>query len=159
MNHIRRFCRSLADLTRRAGVLFAGGVARPAGKPAAAATWLEQAPTAARPPPPGDQQRPVRLVGHPDRGHGHAARPAAGGDGTPDAGAAARARQHRRNDPVPVTASGMLPRTIQLCAHCQQRPAGFWVRRTGGTVVRRPWCLSCCQDLDRDHHDVIPFGG
>ena len=53
----------------------------------------------------------------------------------------------------------MLPRTIQLCIHCQQRPAGFWVRRTGGTVVRRPWCLSCCQDLDRDRHDVIPFGG
>ena len=53
----------------------------------------------------------------------------------------------------------MLPRTIQLCIHCQQRPAGFWVRRTGGTVVRRPWCLSCCQELDRDRYDVIPFGG
>jgi hypothetical protein len=53
----------------------------------------------------------------------------------------------------------LLPRTIQLCAHCQQRPAGLWVRRTGGTVVRRPWCLSCCQGLDRDRCDVIPFGG
>ena len=53
----------------------------------------------------------------------------------------------------------MLPRTIQLCIHCQQRPAGFWVRRTGDTVVRRPWCLSCCQDLDRDPYDLIPFGG
>jgi hypothetical protein len=51
------------------------------------------------------------------------------------------------------------PHTIQLCIHCQQRPAGFWVRRTGGTVVRRPWCLSCCQQLDHDRHDVIPFGG
>ena len=56
-------------------------------------------------------------------------------------------------------ARGMPPHTIQLCAHSQQRPAGFWVRRTGGTVVRRPWCLSCCQDLDRDRYDVIPFGG
>jgi len=58
-----------------------------------------------------------------------------------------------------VTASRMLPRTIQLCIHCQQRPAGFWVRHTGGTVVRRPWCLSCCHELDRDRYDVIPFGG
>jgi len=52
----------------------------------------------------------------------------------------------------------LLPRTIQLCVHCQQRPAGFWVRRTGGMVVRRPWCMSCSQDLDRDDYDVIPFG-
>jgi len=52
----------------------------------------------------------------------------------------------------------LAPRTIQLCVHCQQRPAGFWVRRTGGMVVRRPWCMSCSQDLDRDDYDVIPFG-
>jgi hypothetical protein len=23
--------------------------------------------------------------------------------------------------------------------------------------VRRPWCLSCCQDLDPACHHVIPF--
>jgi|SRR5215469_16869396 len=65
----------------------------------------------------------------------------------------------RRTGPVTRTAPEVLPRTIQLCIHCQQCPAGFWVRRTGGAVVRRPWCLSCCQDLDRDRYDVIPFGG
>jgi protein-arginine kinase activator protein McsA len=53
----------------------------------------------------------------------------------------------------------LLPRAIQLCAHCQQRPAGFWHRRTSGQTVRRPWCLSCCQGLDRDRYDVIAFGG
>jgi hypothetical protein len=68
-------------------------------------------------------------------------------------------RRRRRTGLVPRTTPGVLPRTIQLCIHCQQRPAGFWVRRTGGTVVRRPWCLSCCQDLDRDRYDVISFGG
>jgi hypothetical protein len=25
-------------------------------------------------------------------------------------------------------------------------------------VVRRPWCLSCCDDLDRERCDMIPFG-
>ena len=53
---------------------------------------------------------------------------------------------------------GLLPRTVQLCIHCRQRPAGFWVSRTGGQTVRRPWCLSCCQELDRDLCDVVPFG-
>jgi hypothetical protein len=50
-----------------------------------------------------------------------------------------------------------LPHTIQLCIHCRARPAGFWVSRTGGQTVRRPWCLSCCEELDRDHCDVIRF--
>ena len=50
-----------------------------------------------------------------------------------------------------------LPHTIQLCIHCQDRPAGFWVSRTCGPSVRRPWCLSCCEGLDRDRCDVIPF--
>jgi hypothetical protein len=72
---------------------------------------------------------------------------------------APRGRQRRRSDPVMTVVSGLLPRTIQLCVHCRQRPAGFWVRRAGGVVVRRPWCLSCSQELDRDHYDVIPFGG
>ena len=50
-------------------------------------------------------------------------------------------------------------RTIQICIHCHQNPAGFWVSRNGSQVVRRPWCLSCCQQLDRDRCDVTPFGG
>jgi hypothetical protein len=58
-----------------------------------------------------------------------------------------------------VTAPGLLPRTIRLCIHCGHRPAGFWVRRTSGQTVRRPWCLSCCHGLDQDHYDVIAFGG
>lgn len=49
------------------------------------------------------------------------------------------------------------PHTIQLCIHCRDRPAGFWVSCTGGQTVRRPWCLSCCEGLDRDRSDVIPF--
>ena len=49
--------------------------------------------------------------------------------------------------------------TRQLCIHCQQNPAGFWVSRRGGTVVRRPWCLSCSQQLDRGLCDVTPFAG
>ena len=57
-----------------------------------------------------------------------------------------------------IIAPGMLPRTVQLCIHCRQGPAGFWVSRKNGKVVRRPWCLSCCQVLDRDRCDVIPFG-
>jgi hypothetical protein len=39
----------------------------------------------------------------------------------------------------------------------RDRPAGFWVSCTGGHTVRRPWCPSCCEGLDRDRCDVIPF--
>jgi hypothetical protein len=56
-----------------------------------------------------------------------------------------------------VAAPSLLPRTVQLCTNCRQSPAGFWVSGTGGQTVRRPWCLSCCQQMDRDHCDVIPF--
>jgi hypothetical protein len=56
-----------------------------------------------------------------------------------------------------MIAPGPLSRTVQLCIHCQQNPAGFWVSLTGGQTVRRPWCLSCCQGLNRDRCDVIPF--
>jgi hypothetical protein len=49
--------------------------------------------------------------------------------------------------------------TVQLCIHCKQNPAGFWVIRRGGTVVRRPWCLYCCQELDPGLCEVTPFGG
>jgi len=52
-----------------------------------------------------------------------------------------------------------LPHAIQLCVHCRERPAGFWVSRTGGKTVRRPWCLSCCEELDGDDCDVIRFPG
>ena len=56
-----------------------------------------------------------------------------------------------------VTAPRLLPRTVQLCIHCRQNPAGFWVTGQGGQVARRPWCLACCQELDRDRCDVVPF--
>jgi hypothetical protein len=51
----------------------------------------------------------------------------------------------------------LLPRALQLCIHCRQTPAGFWVSRKNGVVAHRPWCLSCCQELDRTRCDVIPF--
>ena len=50
-------------------------------------------------------------------------------------------------------------RSLQLCIHCRERPAGFWVSHRGGTVARRPWCLTCCQELDQGLCDVVPFGG
>jgi hypothetical protein len=53
---------------------------------------------------------------------------------------------------------GVLPRTVQLCVHCRENPAGFWVSRKGAQVVRRPWCLSCCQVLDPSSCDVVRFG-
>ena len=52
-----------------------------------------------------------------------------------------------------------LPHTFPLCIHCLASPAGFWVSGKDNSVVRRPWCLSCCQDLDRERCDMIPFGG
>jgi hypothetical protein len=51
------------------------------------------------------------------------------------------------------------PRTVQLCIHCRQNPAGFWVRHTSGQTVRRPWCLTCCQQLDPGRYHAIPFDG
>ena len=53
----------------------------------------------------------------------------------------------------------LLSRTIQLCIHCQQSPAGFWVSRDNGQTTRRPWCLSCCQHLDPARHQIQPFDG
>ena len=55
------------------------------------------------------------------------------------------------------TALRLLPRTVQLCIHCRQNPAGFWVSQAGGQTVRRPWCLACCQELHPDRYDVIAF--
>ena len=65
----------------------------------------------------------------------------------------ATANRRRRT----TTAPRRLPRTIQLCIHCQRNPAGFWVSRDSGQTVRRPWCLSCCQNLDRAGYHVQPF--
>jgi hypothetical protein len=50
-----------------------------------------------------------------------------------------------------------LPHIIQLCVHCRDSSAGFWVSCTGGQTVRRPWCLSCCQALNHERFDVIPL--
>jgi hypothetical protein len=58
---------------------------------------------------------------------------------------------------LPRTMARLLPRTIQLCIHCRHNPAGFWVSSPGGQTARRPWCLACCQGLDRDRCAVIPF--
>ena len=41
-------------------------------------------------------------------------------------------RRARRSFP------GLLPRTVQLCIHCRESPAGFWVSSNGGKTVRRP---------------------
>ena len=71
-----------------------------------------------------------------------------------------------RNRPAPTTTTSrrrmitmprLLPHIIQLCIHCQQNPAGFWVSRNSDQTVRRPWCLSCCQDLDPARHHIRPF--
>jgi hypothetical protein len=49
--------------------------------------------------------------------------------------------------------------TVQLCIHCKQRPAGFWVSRGSDRTVRRPWCRACCGGLDLAGYDMTPFGG
>jgi hypothetical protein len=50
----------------------------------------------------------------------------------------------------------LLPRTVLLCIHCQENTAGFWVSRVR-PAARRPWCLSCSQQLDPGRCAVIPF--
>jgi len=70
-----------------------------------------------------------------------------------------------RNKPAPttktrrrtITTARLLPHTIQVCIHRRQNPAGFWVSPTSGQTVRRPWCLSCCQDLDPGRYLAKPF--
>ena len=57
-----------------------------------------------------------------------------------------------------MIAPGLLPHTRQLCIHCQQNPAGFWVSQMRARTGRRSWCLSCCDGLDRSRCDVIAFG-
>lgn len=67
-------------------------------------------------------------------------------------------RQHRAYRPVPTRPS-MPPRSVQLCVRCQERVAGFWVSSRNGRVVRRPWCLACCEELDHARCDMTPFDG
>ena len=53
--------------------------------------------------------------------------------------------------------SPLRPHRFHLCVHCQVNPAGFWVSGRQRAVVRRPWCLSCCQHLDRATCHITPF--
>lgn len=53
--------------------------------------------------------------------------------------------------------TGMPPRTVQLCIRCRRNPAGFWVSTITTSVTRRPWCLSCCEQLDRAFCTIAPF--
>ena len=82
---------------------------------------------------------------------------------TRDAGAHATAGHTRpapaitRSRQPTITMPRLLPHTIQLCIHCRHNPAGFWVSRDSDQTVRRPWCLSCCQDLDAACHHIQPF--
>ena len=121
---------------------------------------------ARRPSPPGaGQPQPGQLNSHrPPPGR----RPGRGGFAArfiPDVSAAATVAAGQ-NRPGTATANGWrrtmtaprrLPHTIQLCIHCRHNPAGFWVSRNSSQTVRRPWCLSCCQNLDPGRYHVQPF--
>ena len=86
------------------------------------------------------------------------------GRATPATPSAASAGQNRPESTTmssrlrTMIAPGLLPHTRQLCIHCQQNPAGFWVSQKRARTMRRPWCLSCCDGLDRSRGDVIAFG-
>jgi hypothetical protein len=45
--------------------------------------------------------------------------------------------------------SRLWPAVLQLGIHCRESPAGFRVSHNKGRIVRRSWCLACCQELDR----------
>jgi hypothetical protein len=131
MNRAARIGRSLASLTRRAGALL---------------TYRAALPAAAGTP----QPRPPRRNEHlPSPAPFRTTVTAEPHDGM---------RPHAPRERLRTTILlARLPHAIQLCIHCRERPAGFWVRRTVGNTVRRPWCLSCCEQLDRDHCNVIRF--
>lgn len=130
MNHVRRTARFLTSLTRRAVVPLACHAAM------SAAAAIPR-PEPSRSPAYSTWPAPARTVVTSE----------------PRVGARPQApRERLRITVVPP----WLPHTLQLCIHCRERPAGFWVSRTGATTVRRPWCLSCCDGLDRDCR-VIPF--
>jgi hypothetical protein len=121
----------------------------------------------------------ARWVGRPGTGEPHSRQPSGqqphlvsrpGSDGPAvrflqhmEAGTSVAADQDR---PAPTTRNSrrrtitrprLLSHTIQLCIHCRHNPAGFWVSRTSDQTVRRPWCLSCCQDLDPACYRITPF--
>ena len=131
MNRIHRIGRSLGRLVRRAGFPLARQGAVPA---VAGATRTELPRWTTHPPVPA----PARTIATSEPRIGVRRQPS---------------RERLRARAVPAR----LPHTIQLCIHCRENPAGFWVSRTGGKTVRRPWCLSCCEGLDRDRCDMIPF--
>ena len=131
MNHIHRICRFLASLTRPAGLL----VVRRAAVPAATAT------TRAEPP----RWTTLTPVPAPNRATA-TSEPRVGVRPQPP-------RKKLRTRAVPAR----LPHTSQVRIYCRENPAGFWVSRTGGKTVRRPWCLSCCAGLDRDRCGMTPF--
>jgi len=122
--------RSLTSLTRRADLLLA---CRAAGPAAAAAT---------RPVPPRSTTSPLSVPARTIA----TSMPRVSTRPPPP-------RERLRTRVLPAR----LPHSIQLCIHCQDRPAGFWVSSTGDQTVRRPWCLSCCEGLDHDSCDVVPF--
>jgi len=64
---------------------------------------------------------------------------------------------HRATRSLPGLLPHTVTHTVQLCIHCRERPAGFWVSSKGGKTVRRPWCLSCCDGLDQSRCDLVPF--
>ena len=78
-------------------------------------------------------------------------RPGAG-TGRPDAGGV------RPASSLATVLRRLLPRTIQLCVRCREKPAGYWVSHRGDRTARRPWCVSCSHGLDWRDCDVIPFG-
>jgi hypothetical protein len=146
MNRSRRICRWLARLAGPAGIveLRAGQLT---GPPASRARWSGRDGFAGR--FIQDVAATANVaVGHQLGRPAHGSRPAAVGRWPTTTTTA-----YRRT----MTAPGLLPHTLQLCTHCRQNPAGFWVSRTGSQTVHRPWCLSCCQGLDRDRCDVTPF--
>jgi hypothetical protein len=128
MNRAHRICRSLASLTMRAGGLLAC-------RASAAAPALRSGPSRSTVRSP---VRPGRAIVTSDLRVG--ARPE-----MPRIGLGARALSAR------------VPHTIQLCVHCRENPAGFWVNHSSDKTVRRPWCLSCCDELDRGLCNMIPF--
>jgi len=131
MNHADRIGRSLASLTRRAAALLTDRAAVPA--------------TAATPQP------------QPPRCNEHSPSPAPART-TVTAEPRGGTRPHAPRERLRTTIlPARRPHAIQLCIHCRERPAGFWVSRTGSKTVRRPWCLTCCEQLDRDHCDLIRF--
>jgi hypothetical protein len=131
MNHLARIGRSLASLTRHADTLLTGRAAVPA---------------AAGTPPPEPPRR---------NQHSPLSAPA---QTTVTAEPPGGTQPHAPRERLPTAIlPARLPHAIQLCIHCRERPAGFWVSRTGSKTVRRPWCLTCCQDLDLACHHIKPF--